>query len=148
MTRTKVLSVVLIAIVCAGICVSIGGCVASGSKGVMDTGGESQLRLRQIQTRYFETNDKKATMESVIATLQDLGFVIDKASFELGSISGTKLSGYSLRMTVNVTPRPGDRMTVRASAQYNLEAVTDPQPYQQFFEALSKSMFLQAHLDE
>ena len=126
----------------------IGGCVASGHRGVMDTGGESQLKLRQIQTRYFETDDKKATIESVIATLQDLGFVIDKASYELGSVSGTKLSGYSLRMTVNVTPRQGNRMTVRANAQYNIQAITDPQPYQQFFDALSKSMFLQAHLEE
>lgn len=124
------------------------GCVASGTRGVMDAGGESNLKLRQIQTRYFDTADKRAVMESVIATLQDLGFVIDKASYELGSVSATKLSGYTLRMTVNVTPRPGDRITVRANAQYNIQAVTDPEPYQQFFDALSKSMFLQAHMEE
>ena len=129
-------------------CLSAWGCAVSGTKGVMDMGGESQVKLRQIQTRYFETADKKATMESAIATLQDLGFVIDKASYELGSVSATKLAGYRLRMTVNVTPRPGNRMTVRANAQYNLQAITDPQPYQQFFDALSKSMFLQAHLEE
>ncbi len=126
----------------------LAACVSSGRAGVMDAGGESQLQLRQIQTRYFDTADKRATLESVIATLQDLGFVVDKASYELGSVSATKLSGYQLRMTVNVTPRPGSRMTVRANAQYNVTAVTDPQPYQQFFDALSKSMFLQAHLEE
>jgi hypothetical protein len=129
-------------------CFVLAGCVSSGTKSVLDAGGESQLRLRQIQTRYFDTADKRATLESVIATLQDLGFVIDKASYELGSVSATKLSGYQLRMTVNVMPRPGDRMTVRANAQYNIQAVTDPQPYQQFFDALSKSMFLQAHLED
>jgi len=125
----------------------LGGCASSATSGVMDTGGESQIKLRQMQTRYFDTTDKKATMESVIATLQDLGFILDKASFDLGSISATKLKGYSLRMTVTVMPR-GQRMMVRAGAQYNIQAVTEPGPYQQFFDALSKSMFLQAHLDE
>ena len=125
----------------------LGGCAASAKRGVMDTGGESQVKIRQIQTRYFDTTDKKKTMESAIATLQDLGFIIDKASFDLGSISATKLKGYSLRMTVSVMPR-GQRMVVRANAQYNIQAVTDPEPYQQFFDALAKSMFLQAHLDE
>jgi hypothetical protein len=125
----------------------LGGCAASAKHGVMDTGGESQVKLRQMQTRYFDTTDKKLTMESAIATLQDLGFIIDKASFDLGSLSATKLKGYSLRMTVSVMPR-GERMVVRANAQYNIQAVTDPVPYQQFFDALSKSMFLQAHLDE
>ncbi len=130
------------------LCSGLAACVASGTSGVMDAGGESQLKLRQMQTRYFETADKRATLESVIATLQDLGFVMDKASYELGSVSATKLSGYQLRMTVNVMPRQANRMTVRANAQYNAQAVTDPQPYQQFFDALSKSMFLQAHIDE
>ncbi len=125
-----------------------GGCAVSAQKGVLDTGGESQLKLRQMQTRYFDTADKKKTMESVIATLQDLGFVIDKASYELGAVSATKLSGYNLRMTVNVIPRGTEKMMVRANAQYNVQAVDDPLPYQRFFDALAKSMFLQAHLDE
>jgi hypothetical protein len=125
----------------------LGGCAASAKRGVMDTDGESQVKIRQMQTRYFDTTDKKKTMESAIATLQDLGFIIDKASFDLGSVSATKLKGYSLRMTVSVMPR-GQRMVVRANAQYNTQAVTAPETYQQFFEALSKSMFLQAHLDE
>lgn len=124
------------------------GCAVPANQAVLDTGSESQVRMRQVQTRYFETADKKKTLESVIATLQDLGFVIDKASFELGTVSATKLSGYRIRMNVNVTPRGADRMVVRANAQYNVQPIEDPIPYQQFFAALSKSMFLQAHLDE
>lgn len=138
----KLSSILLLLVLCAG------GCVASGKQGVLDSGDATQLKLRQMQTRYFETDDKKKTIESVLATLQDLGFVIDKASYELGAVSATKLSGYNLRMTVNVMPRSGNRMMVRANAQYNVQAVDDPVPYQRFFDALSKSMFLQAHLDE
>jgi len=36
-------------------------------------------------------------------------------------------------------------MLVRANAQYNLKAIEDPQPYQQFFEAFEKAMFLTTH---
>ena len=46
-------------------------------------------------------------------------------------------------MTVNVTPRGKDQMTVRANAQYNVTPIQDPAPYQSFFDALSKSLFLQ-----
>ncbi len=76
--------------------------------------------------------------------MQDLGFVIDKADNVLGSVSGTKLDGYQLRMTVTVRPRGETQLIVRANAQYNLTAVEDPEPYQQFFAALQRSMFLTA----
>lgn len=105
---------------------------------------QSQLRLRSIQTKAFETSDKEKTMRSVIATLQDLEFVIDKADLVVGVVSATKLSGYMLKMSVTVSPRGDKKMIVRANAQYNTTPVTDPEPYQQFFAALSKSMFLTA----
>ena len=37
---------------------------------------------------------------------------------------------------------------MRASAQYYLNAVEDPEPYQRFFRALEQAMFLEAHLIE
>jgi hypothetical protein len=106
---------------------------------------KSQVELRAVQTRSFDTTDRNMTIRNVIATLQDLGFVIDKADEALGAVSGTKLAGYAMRMTVTVVPRGEKQTAVRASAQYNLDAVTDAEPYQQFFAALEKAMFLTAN---
>ncbi|MEW5737153.1 MAG: hypothetical protein AB1921_20080 [Thermodesulfobacteriota bacterium] len=116
---------------------------AVGNNQVLQT-SESQVKLRSFQSRAFETTDEEQTLRTVIATLQDLGFIIDKADLELGTVSGTKLSGYQLRMTVSVRPRGQSQLVVRANAQYNLKPVEDPEPYQQFFEALQKAMFLEA----
>jgi hypothetical protein len=60
-------------------------------------------------------------------------------------VSATKLSGYQVRMTVTARPRGTTQMLVRANAQYMDKAVEDPKPYQDFFTALEKSMFLTAH---
>lgn len=106
---------------------------------------ESQVRLRSIQTRAFDTTDRVRMLRTTMATLQDLGFVVDNADEALGTISATKLDRYALRMTVTVRPRGETQTLVRANAQYNLQAVEDPQPYQDFFTALEKSIFLTAH---
>jgi hypothetical protein len=106
---------------------------------------DSQVKLRSIQSRRFETNDKTKALRTAIATLQDLGFVIDKADNTLGTVSATKLSGYNMRMTVSVRPSSAKELIVRANAQYNLKAVENPEPYQQFFAAYEKAMFLTAH---
>lgn len=105
---------------------------------------KSQVALRAVQTRAFDTADQNVTLRTVIATLQDLGFVVDKADHHLGTISATKLDGFVMRMTVTVRKRNNKQTAVRASAQYNLVGVSDDKPYQQFFSALEKAMFLTA----
>jgi hypothetical protein len=105
----------------------------------------SQVELRAVQTRAFDTTDRDLTIRAVISTLQDLGFVIDKADATLGTISATKFGGYAMRMTVTVRRRGQTQTAVRASAQYNINAVSDAKPYQEFFAALEKSMFLTAN---
>lgn len=113
---------------------------------VLDTSKtQTQLQMRQVQSRTFETHDKERTVRAVIATLQDLGFVIDKADLTLGTVSATKLDGYAMRMTVSVRPKGEGRMVVRANGQMNTTPVTAPEPYQSFFRALERSMFLSAH---
>jgi len=123
---------------------ALSGCMTDSKSQVLQT-ESSQVALRSIQTRAFNTTDKEKTLRTVIATMQDLGFVIDKADQELGTVSGTKLDGYALRLTVTVRPRGQKQLLVRASAQYNTEAVEEAKPYQDFFKALEKAMFLTAH---
>lgn len=134
---------ILWAIACLAALSLLSGCAAKNQHVL--AAGESQVKLRSIQTRAFDTTNREATLRAIIATLQDLGFVVDKADDVLGSVSATKFKGYQLRVTVTVRPRGTTQLLVRANAQYNLSAVEDPKPYQQFFEALSKALFLQAN---
>jgi len=108
-------------------------------------GAGTQLETRQIQTREYDTLDKAMTMRSVIATLQDLGFTIDQADAELGTITATRLHEYTMRMTVTVVQKDGQRIAVRANARIGENSVTDAATYQDFFVALDKAMFLTLH---
>jgi hypothetical protein len=145
----------------------------------------SQLKLRAAQSRVFDTTDRRRILTAVVATLQDLGFMIAVLDEELGIVSGKRfeeLEGSSLiydpsyhlyqsdsllafshryrgwgpfyhrdnlvRVTVTVRKRNEGQSVVRASAQFYLHAVEDPEPYQRFFRALEQAMFLQGHLDE
>lgn len=120
----------------------IAGCAAPTA---VITASGSQVELRQMQTRDYDTLDKRGTLRAVVATLQDLGFVIDRADYDLATISATKLQDYEIRMTVTVREREGKRLAVRASARFNEEPITDPNAYQDFFTTLDKAMFLTLH---
>ena len=109
------------------------------------TGPGTQLETRQIQTREYDTLNKRDTLRSIIATLQDLGFVIDKADHELATISATKLQNYQIRMTITVRERDGGRLAVRANARFNEKPIEDALAYQDFFAVLDKAMFLTLH---
>ena len=122
----------------------ISGCASTQMKAL--EASESQVQLRSIQTRAFDLTDKKLLMQTVISTMQDLDFVIDKADLLLGSVTGTKFLGYtSVVMTVTVRPRGETQLLVRASAQYGIKQVDDAETYQDFFNALEKALFLTAH---
>lgn len=124
---------------------ALAGCTTVDMQ-VLDSGvGQSQMQLRQAQSRTFDTTDKERTLRSVIATLQDLGFVIDSANLGIGTVSGTKLDGYAMRMTVSVQQRGTTQLVVRANAQVNTMPITDPEPYQSFFAALQRAIFLNAN---
>jgi len=55
---------------------------------------DSQVKLRSIQTRMFDTTDRAKIMRAAIATMQDLFFDIDVLDEDLGVVSGKKLFNY------------------------------------------------------
>src|SRR5512143_2792080 len=97
------------------------GC-ATTTERVLDLGDETQLQKRVYESRIFDTSDKEKVLRATISTLQDLGFVIDRADFILGMVSGTKYAGYQIKITVSLRPKGNDRMMVRANAQFNIES--------------------------
>lgn len=123
------------------------GCATTNDH-VLDAGSETQLEKRSYQTRTFDTPDKEQVLRAVISTLQDLGFVIDRADLILGSVSGTKFAVVPTKITVSVRPKGNEQMTVRANAQYNLMPIEDPKQYQDFFSSLEKSLFISAETGE
>ena len=120
----------------------ISGCASTSERALQ---GGNQVELRSMQTRAFDTNDKTLVTRNVIATLQDLGFVVDNADADLGTVSATKLSGYQIKMTVTIRKKSESSLLVRANAQYNLQAIEDPKMYQDFFTSLGKALFLSAN---
>jgi hypothetical protein len=49
-----------------------------------------------------------------------------------------------VRTTVTLRKRGGSQLVVRASAQFYLRAVEDPEPYRRFFDALEEALRLRA----
>jgi hypothetical protein len=103
----------------------------------------SQVATRNYQTRSFDTTDKLNVMNNIVATMQDLGFVIEKVDKDIGTISGFSFTNQTT-MTVSVRSK-GNSILVRANASKGTKAITEPLAYQNFFNALSQSLFLTAN---
>lgn len=55
---------------------------------------ESQVKLRAAQSRIFDTKDRRRTLEAVLSTMQDLGFMVEALDEELGIVSGKKFEPF------------------------------------------------------
>ena len=106
------------------------------------------VQMRSIQTRTFELTDRLKAMRAVIATLQDLDFVIDRADSRLGIVTATKLKGYHLHITVKVDDRRSGPLLVRVHLSVSFTNAASPESYtigsdmyQAFFASLGKNVF-------
>ena len=60
------------------------------SQGAPTAPERTQLEIRQVQTRTFDTQDQLLVMKAVLNVLQDDGFIVNNANSELGLISASK----------------------------------------------------------
>ena len=125
------------------LCLSLlGGCASHLDPALAK---EHQAQLQRTQSRLFDTNDSKLIIRSTLSALQDFGFIIDKVEPELGTVTAAKFGKYPMSMTITVKTVSKTQTLVRGDAQYNSETIEDPAVYQQFFDALQKSLALAAH---
>ena len=104
-----------------------------------------QAALRAMQTRSFDVSDRQQAMRGVIAALQDLGFIIERANEPLGLVTAARFAEPSyvdvVGVTVTVRPLAADKMEIRANAIYNNQPITDAKVYQNFFATLERALF-------
>ena len=122
------------------------GCTAPEVKQDLFAPTDAQMKIRSLQTRTFDLTDRNAAIRGAIASLQDLGFIIERANEGLGLVTAARFAepNYYDVVTVTVTVRQEtvEKMSIRANAIYNNKPIDDPKVYQNFFAALQRTLFL------
>ena len=122
------------------------GCAAPQPSPDLLAPTEAQLKIRSVQIRSFDIKDRQVAMRGVIAALQDLGFIIERANESLGLVTAARFAEPNfydvVGVTVTVRPEAEGRMTIRANAIYNNKPIEDPKVYQNFFATLERSLFV------
>ena len=107
---------------------------------------EAQMKIRSIQTRTFDVKGRQVAMRGIIAALQDLGFIIERANEPLGLVTAARFAEPNfydvVGVTVTVRQEAEGRMMFRANAIYNNKPIEDPKVYQNFFATLERSLFI------
>lgn len=107
---------------------------------------EAQMKIRSVQSRSFDVADRQIAMRGVIAALQDLGFIIERANESLGLVTAARFAEPNfydvVGVTVTVRPEAEGKMMIRANAIYNNKPIEDPKVYQNFFATLERSLFI------
>jgi hypothetical protein len=122
------------------------GCTAPKAPPDLLAPTEAQMKLRSFQTRNFDEVGRKQAIRGVIAALQDLGFIIERANEPLGLVTAARFAEPNyydvLGVTVTVRLQESGSVMIRANAIYNNKPVEDAKVYQNFFATLQRSMFI------
>jgi hypothetical protein len=106
---------------------------------------DAQMKIRSFQTRAFDVKDRNKVLRSVVASLQDLGFIIERANGPLGLVTAGKFGpggrGF-VELTVTVRAKGEKQTEVRVSVVFNTKPIEDPKIYQDFFIAVERSLFV------
>lgn len=133
---------------------------------------KTQLEIREIQTRTFDTPDSKMVLKTMLNVLQDDGFIVTEGNADLGLLSATKELDVQtegavfwgtffnlawdknaiVEATANVSEF-GKQTRVRVNFQQKVydstggvstvDQITDPKFYQEFFVKVDKGLFIQ-----
>jgi hypothetical protein len=79
------------------------GCAAPQPSPDLLAPTEAQTKLRSFQTRTFDIADRQVAMRGVIAALQDLGFIIERANEPLGLVTAARFAEPNNLSVVGVT---------------------------------------------
>ena len=126
----------------------LGGCVAQPSVSLEME--DSAVQVRSYQSRTFEGVAVATVMHAMISTLQDLGFVIKMGDARLGLVSASRFerggmgaANGELLITATVRETSPENVEVRVNARLGMNPVEDPEPYRDFFAAVSQAVFLE-----
>ena len=104
---------------------------------------EAQMKIRSHQTRAFDIESKDKVVRGVVAALQDLGFIVERANAPMGLVTAGKFAaGGFVELTVTVRRKGAEQNEVRVNALFNTQPIEDPKVYQNFFIAVEKSLFI------
>ena len=104
------------------------------------------LPMWMLSGALFPASGAPGWLRAVMAVLQDLGFIIERANEPLGLVTAARFAEPNyydvMGITVTVRPQEGGKMLIRANAIYNNAPVSDPKVYQNFFATLERSLFI------
>lgn len=130
----------------AAVLVVVQGCATPQPSQDLLAPTEAQMKIRSLQSRSFDVADRQVAMRGVIAALQDLGFIIERANESLGLVTAARFAEPNfydvMGITVTVRQEAQGKMTIRANAIYNNKPIEDPKVYQNFFATLERSLFI------
>ncbi len=96
------------------------------------------------QVLALASGDGAQVLQVAIATLLDMGFLVDGADSSTGTVNASKFLEHRLRVTVAVEPAATGGVLVRMVARYAGDLVTDPGPYRDFFAELARGLGIPA----
>jgi len=132
-----------------GLCCTVQACVAPGPQKPPEdllSLSEAQMKMRSFQTRTFDAKDDNTVLRAVVAALQDLGFIIERANAPMGLVTAGKFAGEGftgfVEVTVMVRSTGTNQTEVRVNALFNTKPIDDPKIYQNFFTTVERSLFV------
>lgn len=98
-------------------------------------------------SREFASDDLPRAQRLAIAALQDLGFALESADAERGTLSASRLDTHPLRLSITLRAASASTIAVSVATEYAGHPVADPRAAEAFFAALAAQLAPERALD-